>query len=114
MDFWEIKIRLSEEGKIQHYRKRCMNIFVELLIALMYSRRAQLALWMGLISFFVILIVGHHLVGNLEFQGPFAPMSDAIKPLLLYRYEHIAWGSLISFWLLAVKILIKDRNKYLR
>lgn len=90
-----------------------MNIFEELLISLMYSRKAQFALWMGPISFFAILMIGHHLVGNLEFHGPLAPISEAIKPLLLFRYEHIAWGSLISFWLMAGKTLVKDRNKYL-
>jgi hypothetical protein len=91
-----------------------MSIIEELLVALMYSRKAQFALWMGPISFFAILMIGHQLVGNIEFRGHFAPLSEAIKPFLLLRYEYLAWGSLISFWLLAGKTLVKDRNKYLR
>lgn len=90
-----------------------MGLIEELLITLMYSRKAQLALWMGPISFIAILLVGHHLAGNIPFEGNFALLAEVIKPLLLFRYEHAAWGSLISFWVIAGKIVIRDRNRHL-
>ncbi|MDX1916244.1 MAG: hypothetical protein SFU55_11730 [Methylophilus sp.] len=88
-----------------------MDLLEELLITLMYSRRALLAIVFGVLFFFGILMLGHHLANNLRFNGPFAPLADAIRPIILIRYEHVAWGALISFWMLAGKILLKERKR---
>lgn len=90
-----------------------MGIFEELLITLLYSRRAQFALVLGPVFFILILLIGHHMANSLHFEGLFAPMAEAIRPIIEFRYEHAAWGGLIGFWTLAAKILIKDRRKYL-
>lgn len=90
-----------------------MNVIEELLITFAYSRRAQFAFFFGMVSFIGILLIGHHMANTLYFEGMFAPMADAIRPIIEYRYEQVAWGTLVSFWVLAGKILIKDRKKYL-
>lgn len=90
-----------------------MSIFEELLITLMYSKRAQFALVLGPVFFILILLIGHHMANSLHFEGPFAPLAEMVRPIIEFRYEHAAWGSLIGFWVLAGKILIKDRKKYL-
>lgn len=90
-----------------------MSFIEELLITFAYSKRAQFAIVFGLVSFIGILLVGHHMANELHFEGMFAPFADAIRPIIEYRYEQVAWGSLVSFWMLAGKIIIKDRKKYL-
>jgi hypothetical protein len=90
-----------------------MGIFEELLITFMYSKRAQFAFVMGPIFFILILLIGHHMANSLHFEGVYAPISNALRPYVEFRYEHIAWANLIGFWVLAGKMLIKDRRKYL-
>lgn len=90
-----------------------MNFIEELLITFAYSKRAQFAFFFGMVSFIGILLLGHHMADKLHFEGIFAPFADAIRPTIIYRYEQAAWGALVSFWVLAGRILIKDRKKYL-
>lgn len=90
-----------------------MNFIEELLITFAYSRRAQFAIAFGMVSFVGILLIGHHMASTLHFEGMLSPLSDALRPIIEYRYEQVAWGALVSFWVLAGKILIKDRKKYL-
>ncbi len=90
-----------------------MEFLEELLITLMYSKKAQLSLLLGPIFFIGIMLVGHHMVSNMVFHGVMAPMTEAVRSVVAFRYEHAAWGALITFWILAGKVLIKDRKKYL-
>jgi len=90
-----------------------MSFIEELLITFAYSKRAQFAFIFGMVSFVGILLIGHHMASTLHFEGMFAQFADAIRPIVEYRYEQVAWGSLVSFWVLAGKIIIKDRKKYL-
>lgn len=90
-----------------------MSFIEDLLITFAYSKRAQFAFVFGLISFVGILLLGQHMADKLHFEGIFAPFADIIRPILIYRYEQAAWGTLVSFWVVTGKILIKDRKKYL-
>lgn len=83
----------------------------ELLIAFAYSTRAKFAFVIGIVFFVGILAVGNHMTSNLEFNGILAPLADAIKPYIWFRYEYAAWAALISFWVQAGKIIIKERQK---
>lgn len=88
--------------------------FEEFIIVLAYSGRTQLAIIFGVMFFFGTLILGEHFASSLVFHGVLAPLADAIRPIILHRYEHAAWGSLLGFLLLAVKCYRKDRKRLLR
>lgn len=89
-----------------------MSFMEEWLITFAYSKRAQFAILFGFVSFIGILLLGNHMANKLHFEGMFATLAEAIRPIIVYRYEQAAWGTLVSFWILAGKILIKDRKKY--
>lgn len=84
--------------------------FDEFLIFMAYSKRTQFAIWMGMISFVVILALGEHLVSNLNLQGLLAPLTAVMREALLDRYDKAAWSSLGGFLLLAIKFYRKDRK----
>lgn len=90
-----------------------MSIIEDLIITLMLSKRAQLAILLGLVMFLLILLIGHHVANSLHFEGHLSLIAEIIRPVVQFRYEHAAWGVLITFWVLAGKIIIKDRKKYL-
>ena len=90
-----------------------MSWLEELIVVLAYSRRTQLAIWLGFISFFAILIAGDYFVGSLSLDGPLAPLTSTIREVLMDRYYKAAWVSLCGFLLLAVKSYRKDRKKIL-
>lgn len=94
-------------------RREILAFLEELLITLMYSKKAQFTLVLGPIFFIGIMLIGHHMVSNLVFQGVMAPMTERLRSVVASRYEHAAWGALTTFWILAGKTLIKDRKKYL-
>lgn len=74
------------------------------------SKRTQLALILGIVFHFAILLVGKYYVADIEFQGVMKPLEDAIVGKLLHRYDKLAWLTLISFWILAFKCYRKDRK----
>jgi membrane associated rhomboid family serine protease len=90
-----------------------MAWFEESLVILAYSKRTQLAIWLGVISFVLILAMGDYFVGRLSFQGMLAPLTDVVREALLNRYEKAAWLSLGGFMLLAIKFYRKDRKRLL-
>jgi len=90
-----------------------MTWLEEFLVVLAYSRRTQLAIGLGAISFVVILAVGDYFVSGLNFPGIFAPMAEAVREALLGRYEKAAWSSLSGFLLIAFKCYRKDKKRLL-
>lgn len=90
-----------------------MTYLEELLITFLYSKRAQLAVILGPVFFAGIMLIGHYLTRNLMLDGVMAPLSETFRTIYMIRYEHAAWGVLLTFWVLAGKTLIKDRKKYL-
>lgn len=83
----------------------------EFIFVLAYSTRTQFAIFFGIVFFFGTLLLGHHVTSNLAFQGILAPLADAIRPVIEQRYEKVAWGSLLSFSLLAFQCYRKDRKR---
>jgi hypothetical protein len=85
----------------------------EFLIVLAYSTKTQLSIFFGVVFFIGTLLLGHHLVSGLVFQGILAPLTDTIRPIIEHRYEKAAWGSLVAFLFLAFKCYKKDRKRFL-
>lgn len=83
----------------------------EFLIVLAYSKRTQIALLLGGLSFAGILICGVYFTGRLELHGFLAPLTKAVREALLSRYEGAAWVALGGFLLTAVKCYRKDRKR---
>lgn len=90
-----------------------MSWYEEFLIVLGYSTRTQLAVVFGAVFYFGTLVLGDHLASSFVLHGVLAPLADTIRPIILNRYEHAAWGSLLGFLLLAVKCYRKDRKRLL-
>lgn len=86
--------------------------FYELLIVLALSKRTQLSIVIGIIGFFVINLWGNHHAQNIEFSGQMSAFEKAFKELILHRYDKLALGCLISFWLLAIKLFHKDKKRF--
>ncbi len=91
-----------------------LDMIEEFLVVLAYSKRTQVALLLGAISFIVILMCGAYFVGGFQLHGMLAPLTDQIREVLLGRYEKVAWGALGAFLLLAIQSYLKDRKKLLR
>jgi hypothetical protein len=87
------------------------DYFTEILTVIAYSARTQAAIILGMIGFIVINLVGDYYLDNLQLSGYMTLLTDAIKGKLLHRYDKAAWGVLISFWWLAVKLYRKDRKR---
>lgn len=90
------------------------NWFLEFLLVLSYSRRSQVALVLAVTSFFGALLLGEHLVSEVELHGALAPLTEVIQEKLLHRYDRLAWFGLLSFLGLAVKLFLKDRKRLLQ
>lgn len=88
-----------------------LDIFEEFLMVLAYSRRTQVALVLGAISFVTILMLGAYLVDGLQLHGVLAPLTDPVREALLGRYEKAAWGALGGFLMLAIRSYVKDRKR---
>lgn len=90
------------------------EFFAEILIVISYSGRTQAAIFLGLIGFIIINLVGDYYLANFQLTGYMAPLTDVIKGKLLHRYDKAAWAVLISFWWLAVKFYRKDKKRIFR
>lgn len=90
-----------------------MAFLEELLLTFAYSKKAQLAFILGPVFFILILLIGNHMADSIHFGGLFAPLADIIRSAIQLRYEHAALGALITFWVIAGKTLIRDRERYL-
>lgn len=81
------------------------------LYALSLSKRAQIALVLGVVFHILIILVGKYYVAEIEFQEVMKPLKDSIVRKLLHRYDKAAWFTLVSFWVLAFKCYLKDRKR---
>lgn len=90
-----------------------LNWLYEILIVLAFSKKTLWAIMLGLLFFVGINFLGSHVQSNFELHGPYAGLTDMIKHKIANKYDKIAWAALISFWMLAVKLYIKDRRKIL-
>lgn len=89
-----------------------MNAVYEFLYVLSLSKRTQFALILGVVFYFVILLVGKYYIAEIEFQGVMKSLEDAIVGKLLHRYDKLALFALVSFWVLAFKCYRKDHKRF--
>lgn len=89
-----------------------MNAVYEFLYVLSLSKRTQFALILGVVFYFVILLVGKYYIAEIEFQGVMKPLEDAIVRKLLHRYDKLALFALVAFWVLAFKCYRKDHKRF--
>lgn len=88
------------------------NWIDEVLMILVFSKKTQWALLLGVVGFFVILIVGSYQIENFQLHGSMAAYSDIFRDKILRRYDKAAWFCLISFWVLAFKMYRKDKRRF--
>lgn len=86
------------------------EFFDEVVTVVAYSRKTQVALVLGPVSFFTIRLLEARFVGGLELTGPMAPLTESVKAVFHERYDKIALGSLLAFWILAWKCYRRDRK----
>lgn len=87
------------------------NWALEVLIVLSHSKRAQAAIFLGVMSFIVLHALAYLQLSDFQIQGPMAPLTEVFKENLYGRYDDAALGCLISFWGLAVKFYRKDKKR---
>lgn len=85
----------------------------EFLIVFAHSTRTQLAVLFGFVFFIGINLLGDHFVSHFEIRGLLSPLTDVIREKIAHRYDKVAWASLVSFLLLAIRCYKKDRKRLL-
>jgi putative Ca2+/H+ antiporter (TMEM165/GDT1 family) len=85
----------------------------EFLWVLANSKKTQLLIWLGVISFVAILVLDLYVASRLNFNTISAPLTNVIRQMIIGRYEIAAWFSLASFLILAAKSYRKDRKRLL-
>ncbi len=88
------------------------NWFLEIIAVIAISKRTQWAIIFGCLFFIGINLLGSYVLSDFELHGPAAGLTDGVKQVMAKRYDNIAWGALFSFWVLAIKFYIKDKNKF--
>lgn len=86
--------------------------FTEILIVIAYSGRTQAAIFLGLIGYISINLVGDYYLANFQLSGQMVQLTEIIRDKFAHRYDKAAWGVFISFMFLAIKYYRKDRKKY--
>ncbi|GAB2180947.1 hypothetical protein DLREEDagrD3_11700 [Denitratisoma sp. agr-D3] len=85
--------------------------FDEFLVVLAYSTKTQLALLFGMVFFVGTMLTGDYFASTFEIHGNLAPLTDVIREKIVHKYDKVAWVSLVSFFLLAIKCYRKDRKR---
>lgn len=88
--------------------------FWEFVAILAFSRRTQWAFLFGLVSFFVIRLLGAFWLNDFELTGTMAPLTETVRSLIDQRYDKAAYACLFSSWALAFKLYRKDKQKFYR
>lgn len=84
----------------------------EFLVVLSSSTRTQVALLFAVIAPLSLLMLGMSQVGQIEFHGPLALLTDPVRELLMHRYDKAAWLTFGSFLLAALKFYKRDSRNY--
>lgn len=84
------------------------DYFLEIIYVIAMSKRTQFAFVMGILFFVGINLLGEYMATKIEFNG----LLKSLEHKLLRRYDRVALGALIAFWLLALKFYNKDKHKY--
>jgi hypothetical protein len=84
---------------------------LEFRLILENSKKTQWAIFLGVFGFIAIHLFANYQLSNFQLQGPMSGLTDAIRENLFNRYEKVAWGCLITFWLLAIKLYRRDKKR---
>lgn len=87
---------------------------LEVAWVLQHSTRTQLSLMAAFVSFFGMLLLGHHMAAGIEFSEPLAALTDPFREAIAHRYEKAAWVLLFGFLGLALKNFLKARRRLLQ
>ena len=86
--------------------------FYEFLFVLAASSRTRWAIILGPLFYFGILMLGSYMTSNFELNGGMKVFEEAFVKSALNKYDKVAFGALVSFWILAFKFYHKDKNKF--
>lgn len=86
----------------------------ELLWVLLYSKKTQYAILIGIFGFLTINLVGDYMLRDFHLTGILAPLSDLVKDKLMGKYDKVALCCLFSFLMLAIKLYRKDKRRLFR
>ena len=89
------------------------NWMVEVVYVFLASKRTQFAFIMGVFFYLFFSLLGRYLLENFELHGALKGIEEVIIENFLRRYDKVAFSSLITLWILAVRFYIKDRNRFL-
>ncbi len=84
---------------------------MEVMVVLAHSTKAQIAILVGCLGFIVINFYGSYFVGNLEFHGPLALVTESVRSKLEHRYDKLALIWMVSFFVLAFKAYRTQRAR---
>ena len=87
------------------------NWFAEFLVVFSHSKRTQWAIFLGVLGFFAIHLWGDYQLSSFKLSANMDSIGAVIKEKFLRRYDKVALGCLISFFLLAVKLYRKDKKR---
>ena len=87
------------------------NLIEEATLIFLCSKRMQYSLIAGVISFITISLLGEWIVSGIQLQGMFSPLTEVIQTKVHHRYEQVAFGSMVSFFLLAIRFYQKDKKR---
>ncbi|HHM8124438.1 TPA: hypothetical protein ACRMWJ_003149 [Pseudomonas aeruginosa] len=88
------------------------DYIAEILYVLALSRRTQVAIFLGVVFFVGISLLGEFYVSKLHFSGPLAGLEQAVIPKLTKQYDKAALVALASFWALAFKFYHRDKRRF--
>lgn len=91
-----------------------INYLFEIFPIVAFSKRIQWALLFGVIGFFGIKLLGHHIVNDFEISGILAPLTEVIQFRIGQRYDDAAFACLFSSLTMAVRFYRKDRKRFYR
>ncbi|MET7014762.1 hypothetical protein [Uliginosibacterium flavum] len=83
----------------------------EFLVVFAHSPRTQRALWLGVLSFALVLFGGDYLVSNFSVPGMMAPLVESIREPMRGFCIVFAFIVLGQFLIAAFKSYIKDRKR---
>lgn len=84
----------------------------EFLYILSISKKTQWAIVFGVIFFVGIHLLGNYMLSNFELKGQVSGIQDVIVQQFAKKYDKVALGALISFWMLAYKSYLRDKKRF--
>lgn len=83
------------------------------LYVLLNAPKAYWALALSILFPLIILMIGDHMIDNLEFHGVMKGLEDSIGHRLMRRYDRLAFVTMIGLWVIAYKAYRKAWKRLL-